>query len=126
MASSCSFVTFLLKYSISGNTVLSTSNSSCVGLSGTFELLESSSSVSDLSEFIRPDESSIFFNLLKVQKQSLWFGLSITSYLFNFSTVSINFHRQYVSQFPLPLDCDWYIKSIQQDTDEEATLGDPE
>ena len=28
--------------------------------------------------------------------------------------------------FPPPLDCDWYIKSIQQDTDAEASLGDLE
>ena len=57
----------MLNRSISGNTGLSNFNSSCWGLSGKIEQLESSSSVSDLSEFIRPDEIVIFFNLLKIQ-----------------------------------------------------------
>ena len=59
MASSCSSVNLPLKCSISGKTIYSISSS--VGLSGKFEQLESPSSVSDLSEFTRPDEYFIFF-----------------------------------------------------------------
>ena len=64
-------LTFLFECSISGNTGLSISNSSGVGLSGKFEQLESPSSVSNLSNFTRLDESFIFFNLLKIQIVSL-------------------------------------------------------
>ena len=48
-----------------GNTGLSISNSSGVGLSGQFEQLDSPSSVSDLSDFTRPDEH--FFLSFKIQ-----------------------------------------------------------
>ena len=67
MASSFSSVTLPFKGYISGKTGLSISISSSVGLSGKFEQLESPSSVSDLSDFTRPDESFIFFSCLKIQ-----------------------------------------------------------
>ena len=67
MASSCSSVTLPLKCSISGRTDLSISISSSVGLSGKFEQLESPSSVYDLSDFTRSDESFVFLNFLKIQ-----------------------------------------------------------
>ena len=72
MASSCSYVTFLrLKCSISDNTGLSISYSSGVGLSGKFEELDSPSSVSDVSDFTRPDDYFVFFNRLKILILSL-------------------------------------------------------
>ena len=79
MASSCSSVIFPIKCSISGITDLSIFNSSYVGLSRKFEQLENSSSVSDLSDLIRPDEIFIFFSVLKIQIFSLCFGQSRTS-----------------------------------------------
>ena len=62
---------FSLKCSYSGNTGLSISNFSSVSLSGKIEQLDSPSSVSDLSDFTRPDKHFIFFNLLKIRFLSL-------------------------------------------------------
>ena len=71
MASCCSSIILHNKRSVSGNTGLLISNSSFVGRSENFEQLECSSSVSDLSEFIRTDNIFIFFNLLKIRILSL-------------------------------------------------------
>ena len=117
MASSCSFVAFPLKCLIYGNTGLSISISSGVGLSEKFEQLESPSSVSDLNNFTRLDEHFIFFSRYEFSgNHELHFVSRISHFI-------SSFHKQCVSQFPPPLDCDWYLKSIQQDTDAEATLG---
>ena len=62
MASSCSSFSLPLKCSISGRTGFSFYISSSVGRSGKFEQLDSPSSVSDLSDLIRPEESFIFCN----------------------------------------------------------------
>ena len=69
--SSCSSLTLPLKCYISGKIGLSISISSSVGLSGKFEQLDSPSSVSDLGDFTKRDETFIFFNRLEIQILSL-------------------------------------------------------
>ena len=59
-----------------------------MGRSGKFEQLESPSAVSDLSDLIRPEESFILCNRLKIQILSLWLGQSTTSFCFEFLIVS--------------------------------------
>ena len=96
---------------IYGKTDLYISNYSNVCLSGKFEQLESPSSVSDLRDFTRPDEYSIFFNLLKIQNFSSWLGQSRTSFSFTFSVISnrVLKGRAYPSFLPL-----WIVMCISR------------
>ena len=91
IASSCSSFSLPLKCSISGRTGLSICISSSVGRSGKFEQLESPSSVSDLSDLIRPEESFILCNRLKIQILSLWLDNQQLHFVLSFQLFHIEF-----------------------------------
>ena len=96
-----------------------------MGLSGKFKQLERSSSVSDLSDLLN---LVIFFSSFYSRYNFvpvIWKIKNLKFYQFLVNLYLV-FHRQRVSQFVPPLGVDWYIKSNQQDTDAEATLGDRE
>ena len=90
-----------------------------MGLSEKFEQLESPSSVSDLNSL--QDLTNILFSSIVSRYE--FSGNHELHFVSRFSYFISSFHRQSVSQFLPPLDCDRYLKSIQQDTDAEATLG---
>ena len=93
MASSRSSVTFRPKGSICGNTGLSISDSSGVGLSEKLEQLESPLSVSDLSGFTRPDECFIFCSIFSRYKSYCYdLGNQELEFFFTFSVISYLFH----------------------------------